>query len=81
MLGVYPSGLGSQAIGERLSVGFGPDSPDFSQIAVAASGGWAWGKRVVGSDATALEEVLAEAVNVVVKERRCAILDCILESI
>lgn len=81
MLGVYPSGLGSQAIGERLSVGFGPDSPDFSQIAVAASGGWAWGKRVVGSDALALEEDLAEAVNVVVKERRCAILDCILESI
>ncbi|KAF9009260.1 thiamine diphosphate-binding protein [Hymenopellis radicata] len=90
MLGVHPSGLGSEASGERLSVGFGPDVPDYSQIAVAASGGWAWGKRIgsggdgaVGAEQNLarLEEAMTEAVNIVLKEGRCAVLDCILESI
>ncbi|KAF8073386.1 thiamine pyrophosphate enzyme, N-terminal TPP binding domain-containing protein [Lyophyllum atratum] len=84
MLGVHPSGHGSKASGDKLSVGFGPDCPDYSQIAVAASAGWAWGKRVgatkdVGKGT--LEQVIAEAVNVVVKERRCAVVDCVIESI
>ncbi|KAH7913373.1 thiamine pyrophosphate enzyme, N-terminal TPP binding domain-containing protein [Hygrophoropsis aurantiaca] len=88
MLGVYPQGHGSKVLGNQLTVGFGPDMPDYSQIAVAASGGWAWGKRVsaqtVGEGQTlqeALEEAMAEAVRVVVGERRCAVLDCVLESI
>lgn len=83
MLGVHPTGLGSQAQGERLSVGFGPDVPDYSQIAVAASGGWAWGRRIGedGWDQTQLKEVLTEAVEIVLKEGRCAVLDCVLDSI
>lgn len=85
MLGVHPSGLGSQANGERLSTGFGPNVPDYSQIAVAASGGWAWGKRIAGEAGndtlqTRLEQDITEAVNVVLKEGRCAVLDCVLES-
>lgn len=84
MLGVHPTGLGSKASGDKLSVGFGPDRPDFSQIAVAASGGWAWGKRVGDAESSgrlALEATIAEAVKVVVNERRCAVVDCVLESI
>ncbi|KAF9465805.1 thiamine pyrophosphate enzyme, N-terminal TPP binding domain-containing protein [Collybia nuda] len=84
MLGVHPSGFGSQASGNKLSVGFGPDSPDFSQIAVAASAGWAWGKRVgVSADSgkEELESTIAEAIRIVVSEKRCAVVDCVLESI
>ena len=84
MLGVYPTGHGSKASGARLSVGFGPHSPDYAQIAVAASAGWAWGKRVghganVGREA--LVNIITEAVSVVLDQRRCAVVDCILESI
>ncbi|KAF5374135.1 hypothetical protein D9615_008882 [Tricholomella constricta] len=88
MLGVHPTGHGSRASGDKLSVGFGPDCPDYAQVAVAASGGWAWGKRVgAGDDATegnakdTLERVMAEAVKVVVQEGRCAVVDCVIESI
>ncbi|KAJ7255457.1 thiamine diphosphate-binding protein [Mycena haematopus] len=85
MLGCHPSGYGSRASsGAELSVGFGPNCPDYSQIAVAASAGWAWGKRVGGDGYNVKEELnatLAEAVRIVLEERRCAVLDCVLESI
>ncbi|KAF8184213.1 thiamine pyrophosphate enzyme, N-terminal TPP binding domain-containing protein [Pholiota molesta] len=93
MLGVHPKGHGSSAPGAQLSVGFGPSSPDFSQIAVAASAGWAWGAHIGGPvDSTPeaqdghalqkrLESVIQEAVRVVLEEKRCAVVDCILESI
>ncbi|KAG5653168.1 hypothetical protein H0H81_002010 [Sphagnurus paluster] len=84
MLGVHPNGHGSRASGERLSVGFGPDCPNYSQIAVAASAGWAWGERVGDKRENVkdgLERVIAEAIKVVVQERRCAVVDCIVESI
>ncbi|KAI5121475.1 hypothetical protein M0805_003931 [Coniferiporia weirii] len=77
MLGVYPQGLGSTVPGNQLTVGFGPDMPDFSQIAVAAGG--AWGKRI--TLASELEATIAEGVNVVRTEGRCAVIDCVLESI
>ncbi|KAF5368153.1 hypothetical protein D9615_010203 [Tricholomella constricta] len=32
MLGVHPSGHGSRASGDKLSVGFGPDCPDYAQV-------------------------------------------------
>lgn len=52
MLAVHPVGLDSQLLsavpGDTLHTGFGPVCPDFSQIAVAASAGWAWGKKVGG---------------------------------
>lgn len=77
MLGVYPQGMGSNATGDQLSVGFGPDMPDYSQIAAAAGG--AWGKRI--KLATEIESTLVEAINVVKTEKRCAVIDCCLESI
>ncbi|KAJ7491996.1 thiamine pyrophosphate enzyme, N-terminal TPP binding domain-containing protein [Mycena latifolia] len=84
MMGCHPTGHGSRASGAELSVGFGPNCPDYSQIAVAASSGWVWGKRVGGNGGNVKEEfqsVIAEAVRVVLEERRCAVLDCVFESI
>lgn len=84
MLGVHPTGHGSKVPIEQLTTGFGPDCPDYSQIAVAASSGWAWGRKVgVGELAgkEGLEKSLAEAINVVLKEKRCAVLDCVLDSL
>ncbi|KAG5726796.1 hypothetical protein E4T56_gene558 [Termitomyces sp. T112] len=46
MLGVHPNGHGSRETGKKLTVGFGPDCPDYAQIVVASSAGWAWGKRI-----------------------------------
>ncbi|KXN85069.1 Benzoylformate decarboxylase [Leucoagaricus sp. SymC.cos] len=81
MMGVHPTGHGSKVSIHRLTTGFGPDCPDYVQIAVAASSGWAWGRKLgvgefVGQDA--LEKSIAEAIRVVVEERRCSVLDCVL---
>ncbi|KAF5328495.1 hypothetical protein D9758_017325 [Tetrapyrgos nigripes] len=99
MLGVHPSGHGSRSFsGEQLSVGFRFDQdndtavirecPDYSQVAVAATGGWAWGKRVgVHKEAgleSALQELkatLKEAVRIVVEEKRCAVVDIVLDAL
>ncbi|KAG6898806.1 hypothetical protein C0993_004027 [Termitomyces sp. T159_Od127] len=86
MLGVHPGGHGSKATGEKLTVGFGPDCPDYSQIAVAASAGWAWGKSVgapggVDSGKEGLNRVIEQAVKIVLEEHRCAVVDCIIQSI
>ncbi|KAF5360520.1 hypothetical protein D9756_004505 [Leucocoprinus leucothites] len=81
MMGVHPTGLGSKASIHELTTGFGPDVPDYSQIAVAASSGWAWGRKVGVGEFTgqmALEKSIAEAIRVVLEEKRCAVLDCIL---
>ncbi|KAI8986255.1 thiamine diphosphate-binding protein [Trametes punicea] len=77
MLGVYPDGLGSRASARQLTVGFGPEMPDYSQVAAAAGG--AWGRRVERADD--LQSVLEEAVRVVMREKRSAVVDCILQSI
>ncbi|KAF8988241.1 thiamine diphosphate-binding protein [Cyathus striatus] len=81
MMGVHPHGMGSLASGDRLTVGFGPECPDYLGIAVAASNGWAWGARVDGGDRKELDRVMQEAVRVVLEEGRCAVLDCVIESI
>lgn len=81
MMGVHPTGFGSQAPIDRLTTGFGPDCPEYSSIAVAASSGWAWGRKVgVGefSSQAAVEQNIAEAIKVVLEEKRCAVLDCVL---
>ncbi|PAV15662.1 Thiamin diphosphate-binding protein [Pyrrhoderma noxium] len=77
MMGVYPNGFGSKVNGSRLTVGFGPEVPDYSKIAEAAGG--AWGKRV-----TLLSELvssIAEGIRIVREEGRCAVLDCVIEQI
>ncbi|PFH53276.1 hypothetical protein AMATHDRAFT_137826 [Amanita thiersii Skay4041] len=85
MLGVHPEGHGSKAIsGDQLSVGFGPECPDYAGIATAASGGWSWGWRIGsrtgGGSKKGLEQAISEAVRIVLYERRCAVLDCVVES-
>ncbi|KAJ3805181.1 thiamine pyrophosphate enzyme, N-terminal TPP binding domain-containing protein [Lentinula lateritia] len=105
MLAVHPQGHGSKArSGEQLSVGFSFESrarisaaqsdrisPSYSQIAVAATDGWAWGRSVSLSSDNATESldlvwktlkgVLAEAVRIVIEEKRCAVVDCLLEAL
>lgn len=63
--------------GSQLTVGFGPDDPDYSQIAVAAGG--AWGRKV--QDVGRIKEVIGEAIQVVINEKRCAVVDCVVQSI
>lgn len=77
MLAVYPNGSGSKHSAEDLSVGFGPGAPDYAQIAAAAGG--AWGKKI--SKPEEVEGVIKEAIDVVRNEKRCAVLDCVLEGI
>ncbi|KAJ8521724.1 hypothetical protein ONZ45_g1626 [Pleurotus djamor] len=87
MLGVHPSGHGSRVAAtgdDRLSTGFGPVCPDYAQIAVAASGGWAWGKKIGLAQSclkAAVENAVTEAVKAVIEEKRCAVLDCVVESL
>ena len=76
-LAVFPSGHGSNFIGDDLTVGFGPTPPDYAGIAAAAGG--SWGKKV--SQAVELEQAIREGIRVVTEERRCAVLDCVLERI
>lgn len=75
MLSVYPSGMGSQASLNELSVGFGPDAPHYANIAVAAGG--AWGAQVKSFDE--MENTLAKAIQTVKEEKRCAVVDCFIE--
>jgi acetolactate synthase-1/2/3 large subunit len=75
MLGVHPEGLGSKASAKDLNISFGPDNPDYGAIAAAAGG--AWFKKVM--KASELDAAMTEAINVVMKEKRCALLDCWLE--
>ncbi|TRM62060.1 hypothetical protein BD626DRAFT_499656, partial [Schizophyllum amplum] len=66
---------------DRLSIGMGAECPDYSQIAVAASGNVAWGRRVASD--TSLDDLnvmLTEAVSVVVEQGRCAVLDVQIEA-
>ena len=76
-MGMYPDGYGSKASGQRLSIAFGPDQPDYAQIAAAAGG--AWGRRV--TDMNELRTSFREAIRVVVEEKRSAVLDCVVQSI
>ncbi|KXN83072.1 Benzoylformate decarboxylase [Leucoagaricus sp. SymC.cos] len=81
LMGVHPNGHGSKASIHQLTTGFEPHCPDYAQIAVAASSGWAWGRKLsvdefVGQDA--VEKSIAEAIRVVMEEKRCAVLDCVL---
>ncbi|EAU80907.1 acetolactate synthase catalytic subunit [Coprinopsis cinerea okayama7 len=115
MLSVHPIGHNNEQLssvsGDTLTTGFGPICPDYSQIAVAASAGWAWGARVGGrTDANGvfngnpvasilkpseedvsptpqdggkalLEDTIRKGIEVVVKEKRCAVIDCFLDGI
>ncbi|KAI9065965.1 thiamine diphosphate-binding protein [Trametes sanguinea] len=78
MRAVHPDGYGSAATGEKLSVGFGQEhNPDYGGVAVAAGG--AWSRQV--AQAGELKSAFEEAVKVVMQERRCAVVECIIESI
>ncbi|KAF6762886.1 acetolactate synthase catalytic subunit [Ephemerocybe angulata] len=114
MLSMHPVGVNNSLLAtvpaDTLTTGFGPVSPDYSQIAVAASAGWAWGKKVGGKSKVAeanmdgsttgvniaeaeetdklgdggkaaLDSAVAEGIRMVLEERRCAVLDCVLDGI
>jgi len=87
MMSVHPAGHGQGTTGDQLSVGFGPHAPDYSQIAVAASAGWAWGTRIGGPGwgneqvKEELTKVIHNSIRVVMEEGRCAVVDCVLDSI
>ena len=48
--------------------------PDYAQIAAAAGG--AWGRRV--SEPGEVRSTFEEAIRVVLEEKRCAVVDCIV---
>jgi thiamine pyrophosphate-dependent acetolactate synthase large subunit-like protein len=77
MLGVHPTGAGSKAKSADLNVTFGPEMPDYSQIAAAAGGAWA--KRITKPGE--VEGAIKEAVKVVLEERRCAVIDVVIEDL
>lgn len=77
MLGVHPTGAGSKAKSPDLNVTFGPESPDYAQIAVAAGG--AWGKRITRP--VEVEGTIRQAVKVVLEEKRCAVIDVVIEDL
>lgn len=74
---MHPQGLGSKISARQLSVGFGPDMPDYAAIATAAGG--AWGRRV--ERAGDIQSTLEEAVRVVIQERRSAVVDFVIAEI
>ena len=78
MMGVYPNGLGSKASLQELTTGFGPDPPDYAGIASAAGG--AWGAKIGADEFGKIAETLRAAIEVVKYERRCAVVDCIIET-
>ncbi|KAH9932830.1 thiamine diphosphate-binding protein [Epithele typhae] len=59
---------------DRLTVGFGDDSADYGGVAAAAGG--AWSARV--SRADALQATFEQAVKVVLEEKRCAVVECLV---
>lgn len=78
MRAVHPDGLGSSVSGEKLTVGFGQEhNVDYAGVAEAAGGAWA--QQVARADE--LKSVFAEAIRVVTQERRCAVVECVIESI
>lgn len=71
-LAVHPHGYAAQA--NQIDTSFEPP-PDYVGIAAAAGG--AWGRQLRNS--AEVDEALAEALRVVRKERRCAVLDVWLD--
>lgn len=74
---MHPQGLGSKISARQLSVGFGPEMPDYAGIAIAAGG--AWGRRV--ERAGDIQATLEEAVRVVTQEKRSAVVDFVVAEI
>ncbi|KAF8525690.1 thiamine diphosphate-binding protein [Gautieria morchelliformis] len=77
MLGVHPAGAASKAKSPDLNVTFGPEAPDYSQIAAAAGGAWA--RRITRPDE--VEGAIREATEAVLEERRCAVIDVVIEAL
>lgn len=74
---VHPGGAAASASDDVLGIDLSEVGPDYVGIAKASSGNRMWGKQVLTGDE--LAGALEEAVNVVVKERRSAILEVIVK--
>jgi acetolactate synthase-1/2/3 large subunit len=70
MLSVHPDGYASRANADDIGIGFDPP-PDYAAIAAAAGGAFA--RTVLRADD--LDAALAEGLNAVRTEQRCAVLD------
>lgn len=73
---VHPNGIAAGMTDEELGVDLKEDGPDYVGVAVAASNGTMWGRRVVWGEH--LEDAVVEARDVVVKEGRGAILEVVV---
>lgn len=73
---VHPEGIAAGMTDGEIGVDLSGDGPDYVGVAVAASNGSMWGRRVVfGED---LDDAVMEARDVVVKEGRGAILEVVV---
>ncbi|KAK5121975.1 hypothetical protein LTR85_004547 [Meristemomyces frigidus] len=73
---VHPDGVAAQVTDAGLGIDLQGDGPDYVGIAVAASNGRLYGRKV--SEASKLESALREAASVVEKEKRGAMLEVII---
>jgi thiamine pyrophosphate-dependent acetolactate synthase large subunit-like protein len=73
---VHPDGVAAKVTDEGLGIDLKRDGPDYVGIAVAASNGTLWGRKVV--EASKLEGILREAVEVVLKEKKGAIVEVVI---
>lgn len=73
---VHPEGLAATVTDKGLGIDLQHDGPDYLGIAVAASNGTLWGKRI--TQVSELEGALMEAASVVGKEKRGALLEVVI---
>ncbi|KXT04869.1 hypothetical protein AC578_3428 [Pseudocercospora eumusae] len=73
---VHPNGLASAASDDELGIDLTDDSPDYVGVAVAASNGSLWGAKI--AKAEELEDKLREAIQIVRKDQRGALLEVII---
>ncbi len=74
MLAVHPSGYAAHA--DDIDVGFDP-APDY--VAIAAASGGAWGRRV--TDVSEVDDAIADALDVICIDRRCAVLEIVVPAL
>ncbi|KAK6392006.1 hypothetical protein LTR65_004131 [Meristemomyces frigidus] len=73
---VHPGGVAAQVTDAGLGIDLQDDGPDYVGIAVAASNGRLHGRKI--SEASKLDDALKEAVVVVEKEKRGALLEVVI---
>ncbi|GAE00024.1 acetolactate synthase, putative [Paecilomyces variotii No. 5] len=73
---VHPQGLATGVSNAELGISLEQDGPDYGQVAKAAANGNLWTKKV--ERVADLEEVLKEAISVVVEQKISAVVDVVI---